>query len=168
MALSNKFGYIVLNTSNKSEMAVGYGTLYGDMCGGFAPIKDVCKTLVYKLCRYRNSVSPVIPERVLTRPPSAELREDQCDQDSLPDYDVLDRILELSVEQDKPVDEIVAQGISREDVLHVITLVQRNEHKRRQSAPGIRVTRRAFGRDRRYPITSGYKSSSCDGPTRRR
>ena len=100
---------------------------------------------------------PVIPERVLTRPPSAELREDQSDQDSLPDYDVLDRILELSVEQDKPVDEIVAQGISREDVLHVITLVQRNEHKRRQSAPGIRVTRRAFGRDRRYPITSGYR-----------
>ena len=153
MAISNKKGRMVLTTGNKSEMAVGYATLYGDMCGGFAPIKDVCKTLVYKLCRYRNSVSPVIPERVLTRPPSAELREDQSDQDSLPDYDVLDRILELSVEQDKPVDEIVAQGISREDVLHVITLVQRNEHKRRQSAPGIRVTRRAFGRDRRYPIT---------------
>lgn len=157
MAISNKKGRMVLTTGNKSEMAVGYATLYGDMCGGFAPIKDVCKTLVYKLCRYRNSVSPVIPERVLTRPPSAELREDQSDQDSLPDYDVLDRILELSVEQDKPVDEIVAQGISREDVLHVITLVQRNEHKRRQSAPGIRVTRRAFGRDRRYPITSGYR-----------
>ena len=157
MAISNKKGRMVLTTGNKSEMAVGYATLYGDMCGGFAPIKDVCKTLVYKLCRYRNSVSPVIPERVLTRPPSAELREDQCDQDSLPDYDILDRILELSVEQDKPVDEIVAQGISREDVLHVITLVQRNEHKRRQSAPGIRVTRRAFGRDRRYPITSGYR-----------
>jgi NAD+ synthase (glutamine-hydrolysing) len=157
MAISNKKGRMVLTTGNKSEMAVGYATLYGDMCGGFAPIKDVCKTLVYKLCRYRNSVSPVIPERVLTRPPSAELREDQCDQDSLPDYDILDRILELSVEQDRPVDEIVAQGISREDVLHVITLVQRNEHKRRQSAPGIRVTRRAFGRDRRYPITSGYR-----------
>ena len=157
MAISNKKGRMVLTTGNKSEMAVGYATLYGDMCGGFAPIKDVCKTLVYKLCRYRNTVSPVIPERVLTRPPSAELREDQCDQDSLPDYDVLDRILELSVEQDKPVDEIVAQGISREDVMHVITLVQRNEHKRRQSAPGIRVTRRAFGRDRRYPITSGYR-----------
>ena len=157
MAISNKKGRMVLTTGNKSEMAVGYATLYGDMCGGFAPIKDVCKTLVYKLCRYRNSVSPVIPERVLTRPPSAELREDQCDQDSLPDYDILDRILELSVEQDRPVDEIVAEGISREDVLHVITLVQRNEHKRRQSAPGIRVTRRAFGRDRRYPITSGYR-----------
>lgn len=157
MAISNKKGRMVLTTGNKSEMAVGYATLYGDMCGGFAPIKDVCKTLVYKLCRYRNSVSAVIPERVITRPPSAELREDQCDQDSLPDYDILDRILELSVEQDMPIDEIVAQGISREDVLHVITLVQRNEHKRRQSAPGIRVTRRAFGRDRRYPITSGYR-----------
>ncbi len=157
MAISNKKGRMVLTTGNKSEMAVGYATLYGDMCGGFAPIKDVCKTLVYKLCRYRNSVSPVIPERVLTRPPTAELREDQCDQDSLPEYAVLDRILELSVEQDKTIDEIVADGIDREDVLHVITLVQRNEHKRRQSAPGIRVTRRAFGRDRRYPITSGYR-----------
>jgi NAD+ synthase (glutamine-hydrolysing) len=157
MAISNKTGRMVLTTGNKSEMAVGYATLYGDMCGGFAPIKDVCKTLVYKLCRYRNSLSAVIPERVLTRPPSAELREDQCDQDFLPDYDVLDRILELSVEQDKPVEEIVAEGIDREDVLHVITLVQRNEHKRRQSAPGIRITRRAFGRDRRYPITSGYR-----------
>lgn len=157
MAISNKTGRMVLTTGNKSEMAVGYATLYGDMCGGFAPIKDVCKTLVYKLCRYRNSVSEVIPERVLTRPPTAELREDQCDQDSLPEYDILDRILELSVEQDKPIDEIVAEGIARDDVLHVITLVQRNEHKRRQSAPGIRITRRAFGRDRRYPITSGYR-----------
>ncbi|VAW55436.1 NAD synthetase / Glutamine amidotransferase chain of NAD synthetase [hydrothermal vent metagenome] len=157
MAISNKTGRMVLTTGNKSEMAVGYATLYGDMCGGFAPIKDVCKTLVYKLCRYRNSVSVVIPERVLTRPPTAELREDQCDQDALPEYDILDRILELSVEQDKPIDEIVAEGIDRADVLHVITLVQRNEHKRRQSAPGIRITRRAFGRDRRYPITSGYR-----------
>ena len=157
MAISNKTGRMVLTTGNKSEMAVGYATLYGDMCGGFAPIKDVCKTLVYKLCRYRNSRSAVIPERVLTRPPSAELREDQCDQDSLPDYAVLDRIIELSVEQDKSVDEIVAQGISREEVLQVVTLVQRNEHKRRQSAPGIRITRRAFGRDRRYPITSAYR-----------
>ena len=157
MAISNKTGRMVLTTGNKSEMAVGYATLYGDMCGGFAPIKDVCKTLVYQLCRYRNSVSAVIPERVLTRPPTAELREDQCDQDSLPEYDILDRILALSVEQDKTIDEIVAQGIDREDVLHVITLVQRNEHKRRQSAPGIRITPRAFGRDRRYPITSGYR-----------
>jgi NAD+ synthase (glutamine-hydrolysing) len=157
MAISNKKGRMVLTTGNKSEMAVGYATLYGDMCGGFAPIKDVCKTLVYKLCHYRNSVSPVIPERVLTRPPTAELRENQCDQDSLPDYAVLDRILELSVEQDKPIDEIVADGIDRETVLQVISMVQRNEHKRRQSAPGIRITRRAFGRDRRYPITSGYR-----------
>jgi NAD+ synthase (glutamine-hydrolysing) len=157
MAISNKTGRMVLTTGNKSEMAVGYATLYGDMCGGFAPIKDVCKTLVYKLCHYRNSVSPAIPERVLTRPPTAELRHDQCDQDSLPDYDVLDRILELSVEQDKPIDEIVAEGIDRETVLQVISMVQRNEHKRRQSAPGIRITRRAFGRDRRYPITSGYR-----------
>ena len=157
MAISNKKGRMVLTTGNKSEMAVGYATLYGDMCGGFAPIKDVCKTLVYKLCRYRNSISAVIPERVLTRPPTAELREDQCDQDSLPDYDVLDCILELSVEQDKPIDEIVAEGFDRETVLQVISLVQRNEHKRRQSAPGIRITRRAFGRDRRYPITSGYR-----------
>lgn len=157
MAISNKFGRMLLTTGNKSEMAVGYATLYGDMCGGFAPIKDVCKTLVYQLCRYRNRVSPVIPERVLTRPPTAELRHDQCDQDSLPDYDVLDKILQLSVEQDKPVDEIVAEGIDRDTVLQVISLVQRNEHKRRQSAPGIRITRRAFGRDRRYPITSGYR-----------
>ncbi len=157
MAISNKKGRMLLTTGNKSEMAVGYATLYGDMCGGFAPIKDVCKTLVYKLCRYRNSVSGVIPERVLTRPPTAELRDNQCDQDSLPDYDVLDRILELSVEQDMPIDEIVAEGIDRETILQIITLVQRNEHKRRQSAPGIRITRRAFGRDRRYPITSGYR-----------
>jgi len=157
MAISNKKGRMVLTTGNKSEMAVGYATLYGDMCGGFAPIKDVCKTLVYKLCQYRNSVSAVIPERVLTRPPTAELREDQCDQDSLPDYAVLDRILELSVEQDRTIDEIVKHGIDRETVLQVITMVQRNEHKRRQSAPGIRITRRAFGRDRRYPITSGYR-----------
>ncbi|PCI04786.1 MAG: NAD+ synthase [Gammaproteobacteria bacterium] len=157
MAISNKTGRMVLTTGNKSEMAVGYATLYGDMCGGFAPIKDVCKTLVYALCRYRNRVSVVIPERVLTRPPTAELREDQCDQDSLPEYDVLDRILALSVEQDMPIEDIIAQGIDRDDVVQVINLVQRNEHKRRQSAPGIRITRRAFGRDRRYPITSGYR-----------
>ena len=157
MAISNKDGKMLLTTGNKSEVAVGYATLYGDMCGGFAPIKDVYKTLVYKLCRYRNTLSAAIPERVLTRPPTAELREDQCDQDSLPEYDVLDRILELSVEQDKPIDEIVAEGFDRDTVLHVISMVQRNEHKRRQSAPGIRITRRAFGRDRRYPITSGYR-----------
>ena len=148
---------MLLTTGNKSEMAVGYATLYGDMCGGFAPIKDVYKTLVYRLCHYRNSIRRVIPERVLTRAPSAELREDQLDQDSLPVYEVLDRILELSVEQDMPVDEVVKAGFDRETVDHVLSMVQRNEYKRRQSAPGVRITRRAFGRDRRYPITSGYR-----------
>jgi NAD+ synthase (glutamine-hydrolysing) len=157
MAISNKMGRMLLTTGNKSEMAVGYATLYGDMCGGFAPIKDVYKTLVYRLCHYRNSLGQVIPERVLTRAPSAELREDQLDQDSLPAYEVLDRILELSVEQDMPIDEVVKAGFDRETVDHVLGLVQRNEYKRRQSAPGVRITRRAFGRDRRYPITSGYR-----------
>jgi NAD+ synthase (glutamine-hydrolysing) len=157
MAISNKTGRMLLTTGNKSEMAVGYATLYGDMCGGFAPIKDVYKTLVYSLCHYRNSLGLVIPERVLTRAPSAELREDQRDQDSLPAYEVLDRILELSVEQDMTIDKVVKAGFDRETVEHVLGMVQRNEYKRRQSAPGIRITRRAFGRDRRYPITSGYR-----------
>ncbi|UCB54290.1 MAG: NAD+ synthase [Thiotrichales bacterium] len=157
MAISNKTGRMLLTTGNKSEMAVGYATLYGDMCGGFAPIKDVYKTLVYRLCRYRNSLGQVIPERVITRAPSAELREDQVDQDSLPPYEVLDRILELSVEQDMPMDDVIAAGFDRETVERVLGLVQRNEYKRRQSAPGVRITRRAFGRDRRYPITSGYR-----------
>ncbi len=157
MAISNKTGRMVLTTGNKSEMAVGYATLYGDMCGGFAPLKDVSKTRVYALCHYRNKIAPVIPQRVLTRPPSAELRADQVDQDSLPDYAVLDKILELSVEQDWPVEAIVKQGIDHDTVIKVINLVQRNEYKRRQSAPGIRITPRAFGRDRRYPISSGYR-----------
>ncbi|MGB5279307.1 MAG: NAD+ synthase [Gammaproteobacteria bacterium] len=157
MAISNKMGRMLLTTGNKSEMAVGYATLYGDMCGGFAPIKDVYKTMVYRLCHYRNSLGRVIPERVLTREPSAELRENQVDQDSLPAYEVLDRILELSVEQDVPLDDVVNAGFDRETVEHVLALVQRNEYKRRQSAPGVRITRRAFGRDRRYPITSGYR-----------
>ena len=157
MAISNKTGRMLLTTGNKSEMAVGYATLYGDMCGGFAPIKDVYKTLVYRLCHYRNSLGQVIPERVLTRAPSAELRADQVDQDSLPAYEVLDRILELSIEQDMPIEQVVAAGFDRETVAHVVGLVQRNEYKRRQSAPGVRITRRAFGRDRRYPITSGYR-----------
>ena len=157
MAISNKTGRMLLTTGNKSEMAVGYATLYGDMCGGFAPIKDVYKTLVYRLCHYRNSLGHVIPERVITRAPSAELREHQVDQDSLPAYEILDRILELSVEQDMPMDEIISQGFERETVEHVLGMVQRNEYKRRQSAPGVRITRRAFGRDRRYPITSGYR-----------
>jgi NAD+ synthase (glutamine-hydrolysing) len=158
MAISNKTGRMVLTTGNKSEMAVGYATLYGDMSGGFAPLKDVSKTLVYKLCRYRNSLSEVIPERVLTRAPSAELRHDQVDQDSLPDYAVLDRILELSVERDVPRTEIIAEGIDAETVDRVLAMVRRNEYKRRQAAPGVRITKRAFGRDRRYPITSGYET----------
>jgi NAD+ synthase (glutamine-hydrolysing) len=158
MAISNKTGRMVLTTGNKSEMAVGYATLYGDMSGGFAPLKDVSKTLVYKLCRYRNSLSEVIPERVLTRAPSAELRQDQVDQDSLPDYAVLDRILELSVEADVPRADIIAEGIDSETVDRVLAMVRKNEYKRRQAAPGVRITRRAFGRDRRYPITSGYET----------
>nr|MDA3869208.1 NAD(+) synthase [Gammaproteobacteria bacterium] len=157
MAISNKTGRMLLSTGNKSETSVGYTTLYGDMSGGFAPLKDVSKTRVYQLCRYRNSLGEVIPERVIIRPPSAELRPDQCDQDSLPDYEVLDRILEMSVEQDMPINDVVATGLDRAVVERIITMVQRNEYKRRQAAPGVRITRRAFGRDRRYPITSGYR-----------
>lgn len=157
MAYSNKTGRMVLTTGNKSEMAVGYATLYGDMVGGYAAIKDVPKTLVYRLSNYRNSISPVIPERVITRPPSAELRPDQKDQDSLPDYDVLDAILERYVEQDQAPKDIIAQGFSKETVEQVVNMVNRNEYKRRQAAPGVRITKRAFGRDRRYPITSGFR-----------
>jgi NAD+ synthase (glutamine-hydrolysing) len=157
MALSNKLRRMVLTTGNKSEMAVGYSTLYGDMAGGFAPLKDVFKVLVYRLCEYRNSLSRVIPQRVLDRPPSAELRPDQVDQDSLPDYGVLDAILKMSVEQDKPRSEIVAAGYDADLVDRVVGMVQFNEYKRRQAPPGVRITRRAFGRDRRYPITSGYR-----------
>ncbi len=157
MALSNKQGKLLLTTGNKSEMSVGYATLYGDMAGGFAPIKDVPKLLVYDLARYRNSIAQVIPERVITRPPSAELAPDQIDADSLPPYDVLDPILERYVELDQSAEEIISAGFRREDVVRAINLVDRNEYKRRQSPPGIRITSRAFGRDRRYPITSGYK-----------
>lgn len=156
MALSNKFGRIVLTTGNKSEVAVGYCTLYGDMCGGFNPLKDVPKTMVYKLAEYRNSISPVIPERVITRAPSAELAPDQKDEDNLPPYDILDPILKAYVEEDKSIAEIVALGFDEAVVRRVIYLVDINEHKRRQSAPGVRISPRAFGRDRRYPITSGY------------
>lgn len=156
MAISNKTGRILLTTGNKSEMAVGYATLYGDMAGGFAPIKDVPKMLVYRLARYRNRRSPAIPERVLTRPPSAELRPDQTDQDSLPPYDVLDAILRLYIEQDEGVAAIVSRGYPIETVRQVTRLVDRNEYKRRQSPPGVRISQRAFGRDRRYPITSGF------------
>ena len=157
MAFSNKTGCMVLTTGNKSEMSVGYATLYGDMVGGFNAIKDLPKTLVYELATYRNTISAVIPERVITRAPSAELRPDQVDQDSLPPYDILDPILELYVEQDYPPKDIVAQGFAEEVVAQVIRMVDRNEYKRRQSAPGVRISKRAFGRDRRYPITSGYR-----------
>lgn len=156
MAISNKLRKMVLTTGNKSEMAVGYATLYGDMAGGFAPLKDVPKTLVYRLARHRNGISPVIPARVLSRAPSAELAADQRDVDSLPPYEVLDPILELYVEHDLCMEDIVAAGFEEPAVRHVIGLVDRNEYKRRQAPPGVRISRRAFGRDRRYPITSGY------------
>ncbi len=156
MAISNKMGRMLLTTGNKSEMAVGYATLYGDMAGGFAPLKDCAKTLVYELARHRNRISPVIPERVITRAPSAELRPDQKDSDSLPPYDVLDPILEAFIEEDLSVDQIAARGFDRETVGQVLGMVKHNEYKRRQAPPGVRVSRRAFGRDWRYPITSGY------------
>ncbi|MBD3671058.1 MAG: NAD+ synthase [Gammaproteobacteria bacterium] len=156
MAISNKKRKIVLTTGNKSEMAVGYATLYGDMAGGYDVLKDVPKTLVYRLSEYRNSISPVIPQRVIDRPPSAELAPGQEDSDSLPDYSILDPILEMYVEQDKCVEDIVAAGYDEEIVRRVVRMVDRNEYKRRQAPPGVRITRRAFGRDRRYPITSGY------------
>ncbi len=157
MAISNKTGKLVLTTGNKSETAVGYSTLYGDMAGGFAPIKDVLKMMVYRLAVYRNSLSPVIPQRVLDRPPSAELRPDQTDQDSLPPYDLLDAILQAYVEEDHSVEELVAAGFDRATVERVARLVIVNEYKRRQAALGVRITPRAFGRDRRYPITSGFR-----------
>ena len=156
MGISNKTGRMLLSTGNKSEMAVGYATLYGDMAGGFAPIKDCSKTLVYRLARYRNSLGPVIPERVITREPSAELKPNQRDTDSLPPYDVLDPILEALIEEDLSVDEISARGYDRGIVIRVLEMVKRNEYKRRQAPPGIRISSRAFGRDWRYPITSKY------------
>lgn len=156
MAISNKLGHMVLSTGNKSEVSVGYCTLYGDMVGGYSALKDVPKTLVYKLAEYRNTVSMVIPQRVIDRPPSAELAPDQKDSDSLPDYDVLDAILELYVEQDVCMQEIVEQGFDQDIVKRIIRLVNNNEYKRRQAAPGVKISRRAFGRDRRYPITSGF------------
>jgi NAD+ synthase (glutamine-hydrolysing) len=161
MALSNKFGSIVLTTGNKSEMAVGYCTLYGDMAGGFAVIKDIAKTLVYRLFHYRNAATTfatrdVIPERILTRAPSAELRENQTDQDSLPEYEVLDAIMRMYMEEDRSLAEIIAAGYAVDDVKRVTRLIKINEYKRRQAPIGIRVTHRAFGRDWRYPITSRY------------
>ena len=160
MGLSNKFGNLVLSTGNKSELAVGYCTLYGDMVGGFAVLKDVYKTIVFELAKYRNSISetPVIPERVITRPPSAELRPDQKDQDSLPPYDVLDAILYAYIEEDQSQDDIIAKGFNKEIVEKVIKLVDRNEYKRRQGCIGPRISSRAFSRERRYPIVNGWKA----------
>ncbi|MBV8740530.1 MAG: NAD+ synthase [Sinobacteraceae bacterium] len=157
MGISNKTGRMLLTTGNKSEMAVGYATLYGDMAGGFAPIKDCSKLLVYRLAAYRNAQQLVIPQRVLDRPPSAELRPDQKDSDSLPPYEVLDPILEAFIEEDLSVGEIAARGFDRATVGRVLDMVKRNEYKRRQAPPGVRVSRRAFGRDWRYPITNGYR-----------
>jgi NAD+ synthase (glutamine-hydrolysing) len=161
MALSNKYGSIVLTTGNKSETAVGYSTLYGDLAGGFAVIKDILKTLVYRLCRYRNGVSPVIPERILTRAPSAELKPDQKDQDSLPPYDVLDRIIELYMQEGLAIPDIVAAGLDEAVVRRVVRMIRLSEYKRRQSPVGIRVTHRGFGRDWRYPITNRFREESA-------
>jgi NAD+ synthase (glutamine-hydrolysing) len=156
MALSNKFGWLVLTTGNKSEMSVGYATLYGDMAGGFAVIKDLFKGLVYELARWRNAQSPVIPESAITRPPTAELRPNQRDSDSLPPYELLDPILEAYVEEDRSVEEIVVQGFDEGVVRRVVRMVDRAEYKRRQAPPGVKITSRAFGRDRRLPITNHF------------
>ncbi|MFY0666267.1 MAG: NAD+ synthase [Natronospirillum sp.] len=157
MALSNKLGLMVLTTGNKSELAVGYATLYGDMCGGYNALKDVPKQLVFRLARYRNSISPAIPDRVITRPPSAELAPNQKDEDSLPPYEILDQIIERYVERDESADAIVKAGFEHDTVYRVVTLIDRNEYKRRQAPEGVRITPRGFGRDRRYPITNGWK-----------
>ncbi|MGI4954953.1 MAG: NAD+ synthase [Janthinobacterium lividum] len=165
MAMSNKFGAMVLTTGNKSEMSVGYATLYGDMCGGFSVLKDVYKTTVFELCRWRNAhvppgtlgpAGPVMPERVISKPPSAELKPDQTDQDTLPPYETLDAILEGLVEREQSVDTMVEQGFDRDTVLRVWRMLDRAEYKRRQAPPGVKITARAFGRDRRYPITNGF------------
>ena len=157
MALSNKTGAIVLTTGNKSEMGTGYATLYGDMAGGFAVLKDLKKTLVYRLSEYRNTVAPVIPRRVIERAPSAELRPDQKDEDSLPPYDVLDAIMEAYVEQYRSPMEIIAMGYAPADVDRVVKLIRISEYKRRQSPVGIRITSRGFGKDWRYPITNKFR-----------
>jgi NAD+ synthase (glutamine-hydrolysing) len=161
MSISNKLGHIVLTTGNKSEMAVGYCTLYGDMAGGFAVIKDVLKTVVFDLCIYRNSLGPkiIIPQSVIDKPPSAELRPDQKDTDSLPPYDVLDPILRAYVEQDRSIEEIIAMGFDATLVQRVMCMVDLSEYKRRQAPPGVKITPRAFGRDRRLPITNRYRES---------
>jgi NAD+ synthetase len=160
MALSNKTGAIVIATGNKSELATGYCTLYGDMAGGFAVIKDIVKTLVYRLANWRNSRSRVIPARVIERPPSAELRPGQVDQDSLPPYEVLDAVVERFMERDMSPEQIGGTGYDMAAVRQVIRLIQANEYKRRQAPPGVRITPRAFGKDWRYPITSGFRPHS--------
>jgi NAD+ synthase (glutamine-hydrolysing) len=157
MALSNKYGSIVLTTGNKSETAVGYSTLYGDLAGGFAVIKDILKTLVYRLCRYRNDQSPVIPERILTRAPSAELKAGQTDQDSLPPYEILDEIIERYMQEGESIGDIVAAGLDELVVRRTVRMIRASEYKRRQSPVGIRVTHRSFGRDWRYPITNRFR-----------
>jgi len=160
MAMSNKFGHLVLTTGNKSELSVGYSTLYGDMAGGFAVIKDVSKTMVYELARFRNAQgpSPVIPTGTLDRPPTAELKPDQKDEDTLPPYRVLDPILQAYVEEDRSLDEIVAAGFDRATVARVVRMVDNSEFKRRQAPIGVKITPRAFGKDRRMPITNGYRN----------
>ena len=158
MGVSNKFGGMVVATGNKSEMAVGYATLYGDMAGGYAVLKDVYKTLVYRLARWRNRDGEVIPQAIIDKAPSAELRPDQLDTDSLPPYDVLDAVLEEYIERDRTVDEITALGYDRELVCRIAQMVDRNEYKRRQAPPGVKITRKGFGRDRRLPITNRYLS----------
>ncbi len=160
MALSNKFGWLVLTTGNKSETSTGFATLYGDMAGGFAVIKDVTKEMVYKLARHRNTIAPVIPEEIFTKPPSAELRPDQKDSDSLPEYRDLDPILAAYVERNLSISEIVAGGFGSETVHEVVRMVDRAEYKRRQGPPGIKITPRAFGKDRRFPITNNFREAS--------
>ncbi len=157
MALSNKSGYLVLTTGNRSEMAVGYATLYGDMAGGFAVLKDVPKTLVYRLTHYRNQISPVIPQRIIDRPPTAELAPNQKDEDTLPPYSTLDKILALYINEEQGIEDIIAQGFDRDTVIKVVSLIRKSEYKRRQSPLGTRINHKAFSRDRRYPITSGFK-----------
>jgi NAD+ synthase (glutamine-hydrolysing) len=161
MFISNRDGHLVLATGNKSEGACGYATLYGDMAGGFSVIKDVFKTEVYALARYRNTLSPVIPENVLTKPPSAELRPDQKDEDSLPPYEVLDPILEWYIERDSGIEEVVREGYDRDTVEKVVSMVDRAEYKRRQAPPGPKVTTKAFGRDRRLPITNLWREGQA-------
>ena len=160
MALSNKLGWLVLTTGNKSEMSVGYCTLYGDMAGGFAVLKDVPKTLVYELAEFRNGrgKKPVIPQTIFVKPPSAELRPNQKDEDSLPPYPTLDPILKAYVEEDKGLEEIAKTGFKEDMIKEVIQLVDRNEYKRRQSPPGVKITHRALGKDRRLPVTNKYRN----------